>query len=56
MTPSKPEQSLNWENLIDKEDFLEFCGNEDHECQCCVNTEKIKAFIRKLLEEREESR
>ena len=36
--------------LVDKQDFMSFCGDEDHECSCTVDKEKIKAFLKESME------
>lgn len=40
-----------WENR--KLGLLEWCGNENHECQCEVKVDEILSFIISLIKERE---
>jgi hypothetical protein len=52
--PQEKSVGEDWENKIDEEDFTYWCGNENHECECGVDKEKIKEFIRMLQKETEE--
>ena len=29
--------------------YLDWCGNEDHECECSVKEDEIKSFLRQSL-------
>jgi hypothetical protein len=41
----------NWEKEFDNKELnqLEWCGNEDHECECYQKKDAIKKFISDLL-------
>lgn len=42
-----PPTKENWRERFEKLElgFLDWCGNENHDCECSVKTEKILAFI-----------
>ena|SRR3990167_2412033 len=48
---NQKDDNVEWEEEFDKQKlgYLDFCGNEDHECECSVKEEQIKSFIRHLL-------